>query len=101
MDAVNAIAKVRFGSARPQRILLSHSDGLTSELLCLEAAQEFHVTGGEWVYYVVTGTAAVTSGQDRATLPAGQFAALSRDEKHTLANAGEGRLICLAVGREK
>jgi len=98
MEVINAIAKVRFGSARPQRVQLHTSDDLTAELLCLEAGHKLKITSGQWTYYVVAGNAAIDNGGKSTELPTGQFAATGKDEAHTIANAGEGRLICLAVG---
>ena len=99
MEIANAIAKVRFASARPQRVQLHKSDDLQVEMLCMEPGQQIKTRSGQWVYYVVTGKAAVTSGKETAELPTGQSAATAPDETHTIANADESRLICLAVGR--
>jgi len=101
METLNAIAKVRFSSARPQRVQLYKAGGLLAELLCLEPGQKLSATGGQWTYYVITGQATLTCHGRPADLPTGQFAAVEPDEKHTLAAAGEKRLICLAVGQEK
>jgi mannose-6-phosphate isomerase-like protein (cupin superfamily) len=98
MDVVQAIGKVRFASARPQRVHVSRSDLCAVEMLCMEAGQEAKVTAGPWTYYVVMGTAGLTSGPRREELTAGQAATTGADEVHTVANAGEGRLVCLAVG---
>jgi quercetin dioxygenase-like cupin family protein len=99
MNIVNAIAKARFGSARPQRVQLHKGDGLRAELLCMEPGQELKVGSGQWVYYVVTGTATLTAATGDRELPTGQFAASDPKEKHTVANASERRLICLSVGK--
>jgi len=98
MDVVNAIAKVRFSSARPQRIQLYKEPELTMELLCMEAGQGATVTSGRWAYYVVTGTAAVNDGEKSEQLPTGQLAVVNPPRKHTITNAGEGRLVVLAAG---
>lgn len=98
MEVVNAISKVRFGTARPQRIQLHKGDGLVAELLCLEAGQKISVTAGQWSYYVVTGTALLKAGGKDTELPTGQLATSLPDEKHTIANAAEARLVVLAVG---
>jgi len=100
MEFINAIAKARFSSARAQRIHLRTDDHLTVDLLCLEPGQEAEVRSGEWTYYVVTGTAALTSKGEVTDLPTGQLAVTEADEPHTLAAAGERRLVCLAVGRD-
>ena len=99
MNVVNAIAKVRFSSARPQRVQIHKGRGLLVEMLCLESAQKLRVEAGERAYYVVTGTAVVSAGGEKATLPAGQAAAFARDEPHEIATAGDGRLILLALTR--
>ena len=57
MELINARAKVRFNSARPQKVQLHAGQELCVEMLCLEAGQEHHGHGGRWVYYVVAGTA--------------------------------------------
>jgi len=98
MDVVNAIAKVRFGSAKPQRVQLRKDARCPIELLCLEPGQKLKVADGRWAYYVVTGAARVESGGAAEDVPAGHLAAASRGESHTLSSAGEQRLICLAIG---
>jgi quercetin dioxygenase-like cupin family protein len=99
MEIVNAIAKVRFASARPQRVRLARNDACVVELLCLEPGQEARVSAGMWTYYVVTGTATVTAGEQAGELTPGQMAVTQAGEAHTIANAGEARLVCLAAGR--
>jgi hypothetical protein len=100
MDILNAIAKVRFASARPQRVQL-HKDGRTPiDMLCMEPGQKLKVPGGWWAYYVMTGTARIESNASASDLPAGQFAVTGRDEGHTVSSAGEQRLVCLAIARE-
>ena len=98
MNIINAIAKVRFASAKPQRIQLQKSTGLIVDLLCMEAGQNISISSGQWAYYVVTGTAALTGGGQTTELSAGQLGLAEADEKHTIANAGEGRLVVLATG---
>ena len=97
MDIVNAIAKVRFSPARPQRIHLHKGETLVLELLCMEAGQKLAIHSGERAYYVVTGQAELTSGGQTTELPTGQLAGAGPEEAHTIANAGEGRLVVLAV----
>jgi len=99
MDIGNAIAKVRFSSARPQRVQLYKGMSLQTDVICLEPGQKLKVTSGEWVYYVVTGKAGVNCGAERFELPTGQFAAAADGETHTISNAGEQRLVVLAVGQ--
>jgi len=97
MDFINAIAKVRFGSAKPQRIHLARADRLRAEMLCMEPGQQVRVQSGQWLYYVITGTAALTAGGQSTELPAGQFAASTLDEEHVVATSGDRRLVCLVV----
>ncbi len=97
MERHNAIAKVRFASARAQRVHLWRADGCVVELLCMEVGQETRVTSGAWCYYVATGTAELRAGGGAERLAPGQMGTTEPDEEHTLANAGEGRLVCLAV----
>jgi len=99
MNVVNAIAKARFGSARPQRIVLHKDDAGPAELLCFEPGQTLKVQSGQWSYYVVTGRATLECNGSTSQLAPGQFAAGAPDEPHTLSNPGEQRLICLALGR--
>ncbi len=98
MNFTNAIAKVRFASAKPQKVTLNKSDSLTAELLCLEPGQNMKVASGQWNYYVITGTATIGSAEGSTDLPTGQFAGSETDEPHTITNDGEQRLIILAVG---
>ncbi len=98
MNFTNAIAKVRFASAKPQKVTLNKSDQLTGELLCLEPGQNIKVTSGQWNYYVITGTATIVAGGESTDLPTGHFAGSQTDEMHTISNDGEQRLIMLAVG---
>jgi mannose-6-phosphate isomerase-like protein (cupin superfamily) len=100
MDIVNAIAKARFASAKPQRVQL-HKDGRAPiDLLCMEPGQSLKVSSGSWAYYVVTGTAEMVSGSTTSRLPTGQIAVAAKDEPHTITAAGEQRLVCLAIGRD-
>jgi mannose-6-phosphate isomerase-like protein (cupin superfamily) len=97
MNVVNAVSKVRFASARPQRVQLSRSGAFSVEMLCMEAGQKVVMDSGSRVYYVVMGTATLTAGGESASLATGHLAATDADEPHTLANGGEGRLVCLAL----
>jgi len=98
MNTVNAIAKVRFSATRPQRVQLHKDAALLAELLCMEAGQEIKVPAGEWVYYVAMGAAKVAGRDGQAKqIGTGHFAAFSAREAHTITNAGEGRLVCIAV----
>ena len=98
MDLIHAISKVRFASARPQRVHLTRNGSYLVELLCMEVGQQAKTTSGTWTYYVVAGTAKLTAGGQTCELTPGQAAATDADEVHAVANAGEGRLICLAIG---
>ena len=120
MEIVNAISKVRFASTGPQHIHLARADSFRVDLLCMEAGQKSLPAAGPCAYYVVAGSALLTtggsthstpsagsgqagSGQAKLTaskphqLPAGQLAELGPGEAHTIANAGQGRLICLVI----
>ena len=99
VNVVNAISKVRFASAKPQRVLLSKGHGLVAALLCLEAGQETVGEKGRWSYYVMAGVAEIKADAKAATLSAGQLAAADPGERIAISNTGEGRLIVLAVGR--
>jgi quercetin dioxygenase-like cupin family protein len=99
MDLVNAIAKVRFASASPQRVSLHKGQSLNIDMLCMENGQEIRVHGGEWAYYVVAGVATVSAGGLSVKVPMGQLSATAPDEPHMLANADEDRLVCLAFGK--
>lgn len=98
MDFVNAISKVRFGSAKPQRIQLGKAEGFQAEMLCMEPGQHLRVSSGQWVYYVVTGSASLTVADRTTELPTGQFAASAPDEVHTISTSGDRRLVCLVFG---
>lgn len=99
MDIINAIAKVRFASARPQKVHLGGLARTPVELLCMEPGQKLQVPHGQWAYYVVSGTACVESKITTAHLPAGQVAVTAMDEDHTIAAEGEHRLVCLVIGK--
>ena len=98
MSDVNAISKVRFSSAKAQRIQLLKSKAVKSELLCMESRQQITGKPGEWLYYVISGKGELSSENYISELSAGQLAAMEAGQDHTLTNSGEGRLICLAVG---
>ncbi len=98
MDTVNAIAKARFASARPQRVQLHKDEAVTVEMLCLEPGQSIPVRQGRWSYYVIAGTAVVEAEDQQHQLQSGHVAVATAGERHTLTNVAETRLICLAVG---
>ncbi len=97
MECVNAISKVRFGSSKPQRVQLAGSNALQSELICMEPGQQVKVSSTECTYYIIKGTASLTTAEKTAELAAGQFVSVGPDEKHTLAAHGDDRLICISV----
>ena len=98
MEVINAIAKARFASAKAQCVPLHKSGSQQTELLCMEPGQELKVSRGRWLYYVVKGRARVVAGDCDQELAAGQIAAAADGERHSVHNAGEQRLVCLAVG---
>lgn len=95
MTPINAIAKVRFSSAKAQRVHLIQGQAVEADLLCLESQQEMPLQGDGSVLYVVTGTATLIGPQGRDTLPAGQL--VGTDADRTLANISEQRLVCLLL----
>ncbi|HUT61099.1 MAG TPA: hypothetical protein VNA25_24900 [Phycisphaerae bacterium] len=97
MESVNAIAKVRFGSAKPQRVQLRKDAHASIELLCMEPGQKHKVASGRWAYYIVTGAASFAGKDSQADLATGQLAVTEPGETHTICTAGEHRLVCLAV----
>jgi mannose-6-phosphate isomerase-like protein (cupin superfamily) len=96
MEIVNAISKVRFASTGPQHIHLARGNSFRVDLLCMEVGQKSLPATGPCAYYVVAGSALVTAVKPHQ-LPAGQLAELGPGEAHTIANAGQGRLICLVI----
>ena len=94
MTPINAVAKVRFSSAKPQRVHLVQDAPVTADLLCLEAQQELAIAAGMGILYVVTGTATLIGPSLRTALGPGQLVAPAED--CTLANISEQRLVCLA-----
>jgi mannose-6-phosphate isomerase-like protein (cupin superfamily) len=92
MDVVNAIGKVRFSSARAQRVQLAPG----SDLLCMEPGQSLQVEGGNWQYYVVAGGLGVEAGDESAQAKSGQLIWLNSGAAHKLTNAQEVRLVVLA-----
>ncbi len=96
MDVINAIAKVRFSSARPQRVQLYKNAAFSCDLLCLEPGQEYTDTG-RCAYYVIAGNGELRAGKDTKPLSIGNLANCAPDESHVIINSSEQRLICLAV----
>jgi mannose-6-phosphate isomerase-like protein (cupin superfamily) len=97
MEIVNAIAKVRFSAAKPQRIQLGTSADGQLDVICMETGQNLDVDGGAWTYYVITGQAVLAAGDQEETLEMGRLAVTGPDEPHTLSSTGEARLVCLAI----
>ncbi len=93
MASVNAIAKVRFSSGKPQRVNLLALPGGAVDLLCLEPRQQFPVSGPAVALYVVTGTARLADAKGAIEATPGHL--LSPQGDCTLANATEQRLVCL------
>ncbi len=96
MDILNAITKVRFNSARPQRVQLLKCDEYVCELLCLEPGQELTASGRS-AYYLIAGHGEIRSGKDVQATELGHFINCEEGESHTIVNSSEQRLICLAV----
>jgi hypothetical protein len=96
MESFNAISKVRFSSARPQRVQLQKLNGVVCDLLCMEPKQELSMSG-RCAYYVVAGQGVIRSGKLSQDLSLGSLACTENDEHHTLLNNSEQRLICLAI----
>ena len=93
MTPINAIAKVRFSSARAQRVHLADADNTRVELLCLEGGQEVTLGAPPAVLYVLGGTGTVLQDNERTTLATGHL--LPVKTHVTLTNLKEQRLICL------
>ena len=93
MTPINAIAKVRFSSARAQRVHLADAEDARAELLCLEGGQEMSLEGPSAMLYVISGTGTVLKGAARTALATGHL--LRLDAAVTLTNLKEQRLICL------
>ena len=98
MEMVNAIAKVRFASARPQHVHLFRREHYEAQLICMESGQQAKVTAGPWTYYVITGRMRLEGAGESVELGPGQIAATGPSERHSLVNTGEERLVCLAIG---
>ena len=96
MDVINAIAKVRFSSARPQRVQLHRCQEYTCDLVCLEPGQELNATG-QCAYYVIAGSGELKAGANTKALKMGNLATCEQRESHTLVNSSEQRLICLGI----
>lgn len=96
MDVINAIAKVRFNSARPQRVQLAKCSGYVCDLLCIEPGQEL-TASGECTYYIVAGNGDAKVGDETKPVAMGHFIHCPEGESHTLINSSEQRLICLSM----
>ena len=82
METVNAIARVRFSSARPQVVQL-HKPGVAHvELLCMEAGQKLTVDKTPVVYYVITGSASIASAGKTVVAAAGHTVSLDEFFDH-------------------
>ena len=92
---INAVAKVRFSSARAQRVHLADAGTAKGELLCLEGGQEMSLSGPSALLYVISGAGTVLQGDVRTPLATGHLLEVQADVK--LANLSEHRLICLLM----
>ncbi len=96
MEVINAIAKIRFNSAKAQRVQLNRFEGFACDMLCLEPGQEFSATG-RCAYYFIAGTGVIKAGKTKKEVNMGNFVACQNDEAHTIVNSSEQRLICMVV----
>ncbi|MCD4699756.1 MAG: hypothetical protein K8R91_04190 [Phycisphaerae bacterium] len=96
MDVINAIARIRFSSAKAQRVQLHRGGGIACDLLCLEPGQEFPSTG-QCSYYLIAGAGVMKAGKSKKDVNMGNFATCEENESHTLVNSSEQRLICLVI----
>ncbi len=96
MDVINAIAKIRFNSAKPQRVQLHHCGDFACDMLCLEPGQEFSAAGS-CAYYFIAGAGVIKAGKNKKDIDMGNFAACEDDESHTIVNSSEQRLICMVI----
>ena len=96
MKTENAIARVRFASAKAQVLSLHDGDTLGVTLVCLEPGQE-HAGSGPAVCYVITGSATLSAGAAGQTVRAGGVATFEPAEDHVIANRSEGRVVCLVL----
>lgn len=97
MEKINAISKVRFSSARPQIVGLHKGEGLTAELLCMEAGQNYPYKGRERLCYVITGTGKASAGSEEADLAPGLLIPLAPGQACTITNSSQQRLVCLVI----
>lgn len=96
MELLNAIAKVRFSSARPQRVQLFKCPEYVCELLCLEPTQQLAASGA-CAYYLIAGSGQVNIGKETHPATLGSFVTCEAGESHTVVNSSEQRLICLVI----
>ncbi len=96
METLNAISKVRFSSARPQRVQLQKLAGVICDLICMEPSQELSMAG-RCAYYVIAGQGVIKTGKLSQELSLGSFATTDTEGHHSLVNTSEQRLICLAI----
>lgn len=99
MNVVNVISKIRFNSARPQRVNLEKCEGMACDLLCLEPGQE-NAGGHACAYYVIAGSGQLKSSQGSHELSMGSLAAIATGQAHTIVNGPEQRLICLVISHK-
>lgn len=96
MNILNVISKVRFNSARPQRIHLEKCGKVSCELLCLEPGQE-NVAEQNCAYYVIAGSGQIKTGQGPGAINPGCLVSAEDGKGHTIVNNSDQRLICLVV----
>jgi hypothetical protein len=92
MQPINAIAKVRFNSAKGQRVHLVEEAPLGADLLCLESGQQLSVPAG--LLYIVTGSASISQNGGATGMAAGQLMAVA--ENAAIVNDSQQRLVCLS-----
>ncbi len=100
MEVINAIARIRFNSAKAQRVQLNRFEGFACDMLCLEPGQEFSSVG-RCAYYFIAGTGVIKAGKSSKAVDMGNFVACEADEPHTVVNSSEQRLICMVVSPHK
>lgn len=91
MQTVNVIGKVRFSSAKAQRVQLLTG----SELLCFEPGQSLRIEKGGQLYYTIAGSVTIEASQTPCQVSSGQL--FQADSPHELTNQGEVRAMVLSV----
>jgi len=94
MMPINVSGKVRFSSARPQRVHLIDCTTSSIDLLCMESQQQMQVPATPVVLYVIIGMATITDGDQQVDLEVGHVYA--PEPGGNIMNNAEQRLVCLA-----